>query len=187
MNSDLQQSISTSLAYYLRHDTTMPHDESGWVPLERVLEEVNNDYSEDITTADLQTIIKNSDKQRYQIRGDEMRALYGHNEKLDILVDAELISDPDVLYHGTPVRNLSSIMEKGLQPQSRQRVHLTPDRELAFTTGVRHTQSPEEKVVLLQIDPEGVQNLAQPNEDIYVGDTVPPQYITEVERKVVTD
>lgn len=187
MNSDLQQSISTSLAYYLRHDTTMPHDESGWVPIERLLEEVNNDYSEDITTEDIQTIIKNSDKQRYQIRGEDIRALYGHNEKLDVIVDAELISEPDVLYHGTPVRNLQSILENGLQPQSRQRVHLTSDRELAFTTGARHTHSPDEKVVLLQIDPEGVQNLAQPNEDIYVGDRVPKTHITEVEQKVVTD
>jgi len=185
MDSDLQYSISTSMAFYLRHDTSMPHSKEGWVPISRLLEELNNDFNIDITTDDLNKIVKTMDKQRYQLDTDLIRALYGHNEKLEITINSKILSEPEQLYHGTPVRNVSSILSEGLTPQSRQNVHLTEDKKLAFETGNRHTHTPSEEVALLRIDPEGVENLGQPNDDIYVGDFVPPEYITECEQKIV--
>ena len=45
---------------------------------------------------------------------------------------------PDVLFHGTSVSAVGSILAHGLQPMRRQYVHLTSDKQLAASVGTRH-------------------------------------------------
>lgn len=48
------------------------------------------------------------------------------------------VAPPDILYHGTATRFLSSILEEGILSQTRVYVHLFQDKESAMTVGSRH-------------------------------------------------
>ncbi len=87
-------------------------------------------------------------KGRFEIRGNRIRARYGHTYKVDI--EFKEVSYRGKLYHGTAFENLSSIMEKGLKPMKRNFVHLTTSIEDAIEVGRRKS----ENVVVLEIDPE---------------------------------
>lgn len=45
---------------------------------------------------------------------------------------------PDVLYHGTGEKSVSSIMATGIEKRSRQHVHLSKEIETAIQVGQRH-------------------------------------------------
>lgn len=49
---------------------------------------------------------------------------------------------PDILYHGTARRFLSSIKINGLLPQGRQYVHLSQDISTAQSVGLRRDNKP---------------------------------------------
>ena len=95
----------------------------------------------------LEEIVRTDEKQRYSFNEDhtKIRANQGHS----VAVDLELkpAEPPELLWHGTASRFLSSIMQEGLKPMSRQYVHLSPDIETAEKVGRRRG-----KPVILQID-----------------------------------
>ncbi|MGN0670872.1 MAG: RNA 2'-phosphotransferase, partial [Oscillospiraceae bacterium] len=55
-------------------------------------------------------------------------------------VDVELkkAEPPEILFHGTGEKFVSSIKSEGLKPKSRLYVHLSKDRETAVKVGSRH-------------------------------------------------
>jgi len=75
---------------------------------------------------------------RCEVDGEDgrVRATYGHS--IDVEVDAEDPGpNPDVLYHGTPPRNLHAILDEGLRPMQRNEVPLSPDLATAREVGRR--------------------------------------------------
>ena len=119
------------LAFLLRHDRDYAFDEHGW---RRVDDLVSN---HGFTLEELQYIVKNSNKQRFEFSddGQAIRARQGHS----INVDVELTETipPEWLYHGTPIDNLPSILDKGICKMNRNHVHLSPDVETASKVGAR--------------------------------------------------
>lgn len=85
---------------------------------------------------------------------------------------------PDTLYHGTAPRNLESIRAEGLQPMSRQQVHLSGTRRTARAVGERHTAEP----VVLAVDAATMladgYRIAKPGRETYTTDVVPPTYLS---------
>ena len=92
----------------------------------------------DIDLARLDRIVKNDNKKRYSFSedGKKIRANQGHSIKVDL--NLKPVPPPDLLYHGTAAKNISSIKLHGLQKQSRQHLHLSHDRETAIKVGRRH-------------------------------------------------
>ena len=84
---------------------------------------------------ELNEIVETNDKKRYEFSDDKkkIRARQGHS----IVVDVELkeTTPPDVLYHGTATRFLSSIYENGIIKGNRQHVHLSETVDIATTVG----------------------------------------------------
>lgn len=64
-----------------------------------------------------------------------IRANQGHSIEVDLELKA--VTPPELLYHGTVERFVSSIKENGLQAGSRQHVHLSVDRKTATSVGQR--------------------------------------------------
>jgi RNA:NAD 2'-phosphotransferase (TPT1/KptA family) len=64
-------------------------------------------------------------------RSEPVRAFYDIDLALEAL-------PPDFLYHGTAEANISSILEKGIEKETRQHVHLSADKETATKVGMRH-------------------------------------------------
>ncbi|MNE78311.1 RNA 2'-phosphotransferase [compost metagenome] len=57
---------------------------------------------------------------------------------------------PDVLFHGTPARNVASILDSGLNSGVRHYVHMSQDTMTAEAVGLRGTT----KAAILRIDTE---------------------------------
>lgn len=105
---------SKHLAFLLRHDTEYQFDEHGWRDVKDLIK--NHDY----TMAELEDIVANNDKQRYEFNTQhaKIRARQGHSINVD--VELQETVPPDILYHGTATRFLSSIYDKGILCETRQ-------------------------------------------------------------------
>ena len=105
-----------------------------------------------------------------------MRASYGHSVDVDLEPTDSPV--PDELYHGTAPPNLSSIREEGLQPMSRQHVHLSGTREEARQVGERHASDP----VVLAVDAATMLadgcRITKRGRETYTTADVPPDYIS---------
>ncbi|TSA84514.1 RNA 2'-phosphotransferase [Deinococcus detaillensis] len=133
MNSPVtDKQLSHQLSYLLRH---APHqaglslEAGGWVPLAPLLMHLG------VSRPQVERVVAQSDKQRFSLRGERIRANQGHS----VPVDLELLptEPPSVLYHGTVAAALSSIRFSGLRPMQRHHVHLSPDVETARRVGAK--------------------------------------------------
>ena len=112
--------------------------DGGWADVDTILEVLKETYS-DINRDYLEQIVAIDKKGRYSFdaEGRRIRANQGHSIP-GVNVDMLQVEPPEFLYHGTAARFLSSIMQEGLKPMSRQFVHISSDRETAVTVGKRH-------------------------------------------------
>lgn len=172
--------LSKKISYALRHapwEYGLELDENGYVPLCSLLDALNDvcRYEHKITEDDIKYIIDNSDKQRFEINGDKIRALYGHS--VPVKISKNRIIPPEILYHGTSHSAVPSIMKDGLRPMKRQYVHLSKDIETAVTVGSRRDRSP----VILRIDAKRAHEdgicFYMGNESTILADYVPAKYI----------
>jgi len=140
-----QQKISKYLSYILRHQPEsidLKLDSHGWADIDEIIAKTKELL---LTRELIEAVVESSDKQRFAIKGNKIRANQGHSFEVDLQLTPQ--TPPIMLYHGTATRFLDSIKQSGLLPQSRQYVHLSRDRSTAIEVGKRHG-----KVVVLKID-----------------------------------
>ena len=94
----------------------------------------NNDFDME----QLEEIVASDNKQRYSFNEDKtlIRANQGHSIPVDVELEHKM--PPEILYHGTAEKYISSIDEQGLIPKSRLYVHLSADTDTAHNVGKRH-------------------------------------------------
>ncbi|WP_303311385.1 RNA 2'-phosphotransferase [Hymenobacter sp. BT730] len=134
------QALSKTLSYVLRHkpeELGLHLDAQGWVSVTALLQALQARHPE-VTLEQLHEVVATNDKKRFAFSEDEqlIRANQGHSLAVDLALEA--VPPPEVLYHGTATRFLSSIRASGLQRGTRQYVHLSPDPETATAVGQRH-------------------------------------------------
>lgn len=169
--------LSKEISYALRHapwEYELEMDEEGFVKIYQLLSSLTN-YERDIRQSDIQHIIDISEKQRFEIVGDKVRALYGHSIPMHIKkVPGE---PPEVLYHGTAKRTIDLIKESGLLPMNRQYVHFSVDTDMAKSVGSRRDSKP----AILVIKSKEAYNDGVPfyigNEHVWLCDKLPSKYI----------
>lgn len=161
------------LSYILRHDTEVPFIENGFVEVEYILDRLSISFEE------LNDIVKKDNKTRFSLSPDNkmIRANQGHSIKLDITY-REVGSDecPDILYHGTPSRNLSLIYSDGLNKMSRTHVHLSKDYKTAEIVAKRYKTD----YTILEIDAKkliSTEKIYVSDNGVYLCDYVPPSFI----------
>jgi putative RNA 2'-phosphotransferase len=145
--------VSKYLAKHLRHS---PHDlgltlrPGGWVAVDDLLGSAAR-HGFGITYDELIECVETNDKKRFSFdeTGDLIRANQGHSVEVDLNLDEK--EPPEVLYHGTVERFLSSILAEGLKKGKRHHVHLSKDTETARKVGARRG-----KPVILVVDAGGM-------------------------------
>ena len=133
--TETQTKISKTISYALRHrpdEFGLKPDAEGWVPLYDLLS--NLGFA--IGRRDIEEIIALSEKKRFEISGDLIRATYGHSFANKI--EFKPVEPPEFLYHGTTERAWKAIKTEGLKPMNRQYVHLSSDKVTAEKVGQRH-------------------------------------------------
>lgn len=165
------------MAYILRHSPEefgLRPDVEGFVPLDELVKALRTVYP-DVTEDFVRGIVERDAKGRYEIRGDKIRARYGHS--FPVSLNHEEDRESKVLYHGTPRRNLERILREGLKPMKRQFVHLSTSRSEALETGRRH----ERDVVLLIIDADCLRRkglkVYKAGKNVRIVEKVPPECI----------
>ena len=145
--------LSHILSYALRHNPlkyTLVLDKEGWTSIRELLIALSlhhdhhhsNRWLRHIEKQDLEEVIARSDKVRFEIKDNKIRALYGHSYSSFIpFTKIQKISSkpPDILYHGTSPYTAKNIMSEGLRPMNRQYVHLSTDKNTALQVGKRKT------------------------------------------------
>ena len=119
-----------------------------------------------------------TDKVRFEISGNRIRALHGHSVAVDLGLEAA--EPPEVLYHGTATRFLNSIFREGLQPQKRQHVHLVETIEAAVKIGSRHG-----KPIVLQIPARELfqqgHRFVPTGEGVWLSAPIAPEWLHHIE------
>lgn len=152
--SDKQmRTASKFISLILRHKPEtigITLDEHGWADVQELLDGINRSgYALDMEL--LEEIVRTDEKQRYSFNEDHtlIRANQGHSIQVD--VELEEKTPPDILWHGTGEKYVSSIDSQGLIPKNRLYVHLSSDKDTAWKVGSRHG-----KPVIYEIDCHGM-------------------------------
>lgn len=175
-------SISKYLSLVLRHDPAaagVTLDAEGWVGVAELLAGAAR-HGFSFTRAELEEVVQTNEKQRFAFSVDSqrIRASQGHSVSVELGLTPE--TPPEVLYHGTVDRFLSSIMDQGLDKRSRQYVHLSPDVETATRVGSRRGQPVILKIAAANMHSDGFRFFCSAN-GVWLTERVPPQYIPECE------
>ncbi len=132
--SSSQGRISRGLAFLLRHrgpSVGVPVDSDGFAPIESIAQYLG------VGVDQVSKVVENPAELRFQLVDGHVRALYGHS--LDVRVDAMIYAErPEVLFHGSSWDHIQGIVDLGIQPMARQKVHLSNSATDAFRVGKRH-------------------------------------------------
>ena len=172
--------VSRFLSKHLRHQperlglTLAP---GGWVEVNDLLAACAV-HRMQLSRADLNTVVAQNDKQRFSFddTGTLIRANQGHSVEVDL--ELEPMSPPDVLYHGTGYQTAGVIQHEGLHRMSRHHVHLSPDIETAQRVGARHGRPMVFQVAAGAMHREGHTFFCSAN-GVWLTEYVPPQYLSK--------
>jgi len=165
--------ISKLLSFILRHNPGSHGiilDEYGYANVDDLLAKTSIDRDT------LLEVVQTNDKQRFSFNEDEtlIRANQGHSIKVDLQLTP--VEPPEVLYHGTVSRFLTSIREKGLIKGWRQYVHLSDSINTATKVGQRRGDA-----IILTIGShkmwEAGHKFYLSKNKVWLTDYVPPEFI----------
>lgn len=175
--------LSKTISYALRHNPKafgLTLDPEGWVSLEALLAALSKDRGSPVSLADINYILANSEKKRFEIQGSKIRATYGHSvpDKVDLGKPA---APPETLFHGTSAKAFHDHIEhEGLKPMSRQMVHLSKDFATARKVASRHSKD----IIIIAIDSsemwkDGINFYRTANDGTWLCDFVDPKYFLD--------
>lgn len=121
---------SKRVSWLLRHgapERGIPMDPAGWVAVADVLRALR------MTEAQLDAVVGQNDKQRFERDGARIRACQGHSAaglSIEALEASWKAHEGDApVFHGTSVEAAFSIAKEGISAQARSHVHLAPSRQ----------------------------------------------------------
>jgi putative RNA 2'-phosphotransferase len=175
--------LSKTIAHALRHAPQkygLILDEKGWTDVEKLIKGLKNHSKKfkDVIIYDLQNLIKESNKKRFEIKDGKIRATYGHS--LSSKINKKSAVPPKILYHGTTSKAANNILETDLKPMGRQYVHLSIDVESAHKVGLRRTKNPTILKILAQKAYNAGINFYREKGGIWLSDIIPAEFIVKL-------
>jgi putative RNA 2'-phosphotransferase len=175
-----KETIRTSrfLSLILRHEPELVGlklGDGGWVGVE-VLLNAENSHGTALTLDQLKHVVATSDKKRFAMSDDglSIRANQGHSVEVDLQYEPQ--TPPELLYHGTATRFLDGIRKDGLQRMERHHVHLSAETKVTVQVGSRHG-----KPALLVIRAGEMHRAGhvfrRSTNDVWLVNHVPPEFI----------
>jgi len=184
MNEHELNRVGRIMAGVLRHFPDkfgVAMDSHGWVDIPEFIDVLrkSKDRLQWIKPYHLVAIVATDPKGRYQIEGNRVRATYGHSIEVDLDLPTDEV--PSKLYYPVTEEEVELILERGLQPTDRQKVHLSKGYENALSAGLRRAEAP----IILVVDAErAVQDglkIQHAGKTVYVTDSVPAEYLNRAD------
>ncbi|MCP5551015.1 MAG: RNA 2'-phosphotransferase [Akkermansiaceae bacterium] len=171
--------FSKFLSLVLRHQPEvigLPLDEEGWAEVSVLLNLLSR-HGRATAIDQLRRVVAESDKQRFRFSEDGrfIRANQGHSIRVELNLAPR--RPPEILFHGTATRFLDAILAEGLNPGTRQQVHLSRERDTAFAVGRRHGKPVVLTVSAGRMEADGFVFFLSDN-GVWLTDRVPPIYLS---------
>lgn len=177
--------IGKYLSYILRHhpeELNLEMDNQGWVHIPDLIYNSNRKTTYNLTYELLFEVVERDKKQRFAIKEIDgslyIRANQGHSIKR-LKMDYLPVEPPVILFHGTGLKYVSSIEQKGLLPKTRQYVHLSKSVEEAKSVGSRHGEIAVYKINAKQMYQDGFVFYCSEN-GVWLTDVVPFSYMERI-------
>lgn len=150
-------------------------DKNGWTDVGLLITKMNS-KGFTMTFKILCDVVENNDKKRFAFNTDKtkIRASQGHSVNIDLGYKPQV--PPGVLYHGTGLQFIESILAKGLIKKNRHHVHLSEDIPTAEKVGQRKGKPIVLIIDSAQMSQEGFQFYVSEN-NVWLTEHVPPNYI----------
>jgi len=186
MNEKELASLSRILAGALRHfpeKLGLMMDGKGWVDISSLIEAIGTARSgfKWLRVHHIEALVETDPRGRYQIDGGMIRATYGHT--IDIDPDDLPLAEINEFYYPVTEEEADIILEGGLQPIDRKKVHLSGSIEKALEAGRVRTEDP----LILRIDGKKAKKdglkIYHAGTDVYITDGIDAKYISKVEEK----
>lgn len=176
--------LSSILIGILRHfpqQFNVKLDSHGWADIDEVVNAIKNkiDRFYWLRKRHVVALALTDEKGRYQLREGKIRATYAHTIEVDLsdLPDA----DVDALYYPVTEEELEIVLEQGLLPTDRNKVHLSGSIEKAMEAGKTRVENP----VILKIDAKKAMEdgivIKKAGKEVYIADKIDAKYISVLE------
>jgi len=184
MNEKELNSLSRILAGALRHFPEkfgLMMDGKGWVDILLLIEAIGIGRSgfNWLKPHHIEALVFTDPRGRYQIDGGMIRATYGHT--IDVNLDDLPIAEIDEFFYPVTEEEIDIILEGGLHPIDRKKVHLSGTIEKAIEAGNVRTDNP----LILKIDGKKAKKaglkIFQAGKDVFITDAIDAKFISKVE------
>jgi putative RNA 2'-phosphotransferase len=171
--------ISKFLSLVLRHQPQhagIELDEQGWTDVNTLIAKAQK-KGVNLTPDILKYVVDTNAKKRFAFNNDLtlIRANQGHSVEVDLQYAPQI--PPALLYHGTGIQSVDTILKNGLLKMQRHHVHLSADQDTAIKVGRRHG-----KPAVLSIDAKQMANQGhtffQSANGIWLTEHVPANFIS---------
>ncbi len=180
LNDEQTERLGRFVSGALRHfpdDLGLAMNQHGWVDVDVLCDAMRTRYKW-ANKEKLFSIIESDEKGRYELRGNKIRARYGHSVDIDLDYPENTLPE---LYYGASREEVDILLEKGIKPIKQRYVHLSTSAEKAKEVAKIHTEDP----VLLAINAEEAQKdgvtMLSATEHIVLSEEIPPQYLKVME------
>jgi putative RNA 2'-phosphotransferase len=152
-------------------------DSRGWISLPQIVRAISQKHPvyHWLRVQHLVAIAETDAKGRYEVRDDRIRATYGHTLEIELDLPTERI--PDHLYYPVTEEEISIVLEVGLKPSDRRKVHLSKTAADARAAGSVRTPNP----VIIEVDAERARSggivIMQAGKTVYLADQVPAEFL----------
>lgn len=152
-------------------------DENGWVDFEALARVLERKYR----WADrwiLKALVYSDSKMRYELKGDKIRARYGHSINVTLSDMPEVTVD--TLYYSASEEEASRLLELGIKPVNQSFVHLSTTFEKSVGVAILRSRKP----TIFEIDAKKAREdglrIIKANDYIALAKEIPAKYIKKV-------
>lgn len=183
MNESELSSLSRIIAGALRHfpeKLGLMMDGKGWVDISSLIEAIGTGRSgfNWLRVHHIEAVVATDPRGRYQIDGGMIRATYGHT--IEVSPDDLPLAEVDRFYYPVTEEEADIIIEGGLHPTDRKKVHLSGSIEKAIEAGKVRTEDP----LILKIDGKKAKKdglkIYHAGTDVYITGGIDAKYISKV-------
>jgi putative RNA 2'-phosphotransferase len=183
MNIEEIDKLGRIMAGILRHFPerfSLEMDEKGWVEIRELVDAVRAKRSQFhwLRQHHVRAVVETDPKGRYQIDEDKIRATYGHSLSLELDLPTDDI--PDELYYPATEEEADIIIETGLKPSDRKRVHLSKTDEDARKAAAHRESNP----VILVVDAKGAIDsgivIMKAGHTVFTTTEIPSEYLSKM-------
>lgn len=185
LNDQEVEMLGRTMAGVLRHFPErygLEIDNHGWVDLRDFITavQIRNKRFRFLRPHHVVGLVETDPKGRYQFLDGKIRATYGHS--LDVDLDLPTENIPDLLFYPTTEEELHILMDAGLRPADRKRVHLSATYESALEAGRVRNQAP----IILEVDAKKARDagvvIQKAGKTVYTSKEVPGEFLHRSDR-----